>query len=34
MSDHERDAGWAEVYAVLPIGWVALPAVHDPEKTW
>jgi len=33
MSDHERDAALAEVYAVLPIGWVALPPVHDHEKT-
>jgi hypothetical protein len=35
VSDDARDAAWAEVYAVLPIGWVVLPPVHDPEiQTW
>lgn len=31
MSEDARDAAWAEVYAILPIGWVVIPPVYDPD---
>jgi hypothetical protein len=35
MSEEGRDSAWAEVYAVLPTGWVVIPAVYDSEiRLW
>ena len=33
--EDEREAAWAEVYAALPVGWVATPPVYDPRaRVW
>jgi hypothetical protein len=31
MSDDERDAAWAELSAVLPIGWAVFPSVFAAD---
>ena len=35
MDDQERDAAWAEVYAVLPTDWVVLrPMWQETKRVW